>query len=205
MAFLSASSKARTKSTVNKLFENVLPGSNIVLAPANPLSSTEVISKHINKKNLSKNDITKLNKAERAKRNKQIKKKLQSDKKFLKLVKYNIIKAHKDAGSTALSPEEQKYLLKLIKKNSNSVKRNAEAIDTDIQEEIDELQNEIIEMSNEKYNRLRDRKKDTRLKTFDPDADPEDLDSDQVAYPGLTPGLAPVGMDDDEDSEEEDY
>lgn len=197
MAFLSASSKARTKSTVNKLFENVLPNSSIVAAPKDALSSTEVISKRVNKKHLTKKEISKINKADRAKRNKQIKKKLENDKNFQKMVKYNVIKNHKN-GSSGLLLEEQKYLKKLIKKNSMAVRRNAEAEDTDVQEEIDSLRDEILQMINEKHDKARDRKQDAKLQSFN-----EKIKSGTLSYPGLTPGLAPVGLDDDSDESED--
>lgn len=195
MAFQSASTKAKAKSTVNKLFENILPGTTLLAASSKKLSSTEAVSRETSTKNkLSSAEIRKLNKVERAKQNKLINKKLEQSKKFQKLVKYNVIKSHKDSEN--LTPEEQKYLKKLIKKNSNVVNRASEVDDPFVKEEIDSLRNEIIAMNNAKYDRSRDRKLDAKLQSFT-----EKVKKGILSAPGLTPGLAPVGYDDESDDE----
>lgn len=197
MSFESASSKAKAKATVNKLFADVLPGASLL--PLKKLSSSTAsdFALEAKKKRLSKGEVRKQNKAEKAKQNKKINKKLELDKKFQKLVRYNVIKSHKGSDA-ALSTEEEKYLKKLVKKNSNALKRFADVNDPDVQEEITALQEEIIAMTNAKYDRSRDRKLDAKLLAFN-----DKIKSGTLSYPGLTPGLAPVGLDDESDESDE--
>lgn len=190
MAFSSDSSKAKAKATLGKLFENVLPGTTLN-ASSLPTSSTQTFAREMAKKRLTRAEIKKANKIEKVKQNRTINKRLSADKKFNKLVKYNVIKAHKNTDS--LTPEEQKYLLKLIKKNSNAVKR-ADVDDPFVQEEINDLRNEIMTLTNEKYDRSKDRRLESKLQSFN-----DKVEKGVLAYPGLTPGLAPVGLDSDEE------
>lgn len=192
MAFSSNSSKARAKATVNNLFEKMLPGTTVSAPTGKNASTTEKFAKEIAKKRLTKSEIKKANKVEKTKQNRSINKKLEEDKKFQKLVKYNVIKSHKT--SEKLSPEEQKYLKKLIKKNSNAVGRASEVDDPFVKDEINDLREEIINLTNEKYDRSRDRKLDAKLQSFN-----DKIKKGVLSYPGLTPGLAPVGLDDSDD------
>lgn len=197
MSFTSASSKAKAKATVNKLFQDVIPGATLV--PLKKVHNTAAgdFALEARKTRLSKGEVRKQNKVEKAKQNKSINKKLEKDKKFQKLVRYNVIKGHKGAAAS-LSLEEEKYLKKLVKKNSSALKRSADINDPDIQDEIAALQQEIIAMRDEKYDRSRDRKLDNKLLAFN-----DKVKSGTLSYPGLTPGLAPVGLDDDSDESDD--
>lgn len=195
MAFSSNSSKAKAKATVNKLFETMLPGTSLAGLGKQGASSTEKFVREMSKKRLSKEEIRKANKVEKVKQNKAINKKLEADKKFQKLVKFQVIKSHKSSAN--LSPEEEKYLKKLIKKNSNVVKRASGVDDPFVQEEIDDLRKEILDLANEKYKQSRERKLDAKLESFNHrlhKAEQKEMDA-----PGLTPGLAPVGFDESDD------
>lgn len=195
MAFSSNSSKAKAQATVNKLFENILPGTSLAGLRKQGASSTEKFAREISNNRLSKEEVRKANKAERIRRNKAINKKLEADKKFQKLVKYQVIKSHK--SSENLSPEEEKYLNKLIKKNSNVVKRASGVDDPFVQEEIDDLRKEILDLANEKYKQSRERKLDAKLESFNHRLHKNE--QKEVDAPGLTPGLAPVGFDESDD------
>lgn len=195
MAFSSNSSKAKAKATVSKLFETMLPGTSLAGLGKQGASSTEKFVREMSKKRLSKEEIRKANKVEKVKQNKAINKKLEADKKFQKLVKFQVIKSHK--SSENLSPEEEKYLKKLIKKNSNVVKRASGVDDPIVQEEIDDLRKEILDLANEKYKQSRERKLDAKLESFNHrlhKGEQKEMDA-----PGLTPGLAPVGFDESDD------
>lgn len=194
MAFSSASSKARSKASVNKLFESMLPGTSLLPSSSGKSSATEKFAAQVNKKKLTKHEIQKAHKVEKAKKNKLINQKLEKEKKFKKLVKFNVIKAHKEEKN--LTPEEQKYLKKLIKKNANAVVRASEVDDPFVKDEIDALRSEILALTNEKYDKSRDRKLDAKLQSFN-----DKIKKGVLAYPGLTPGLAPVGYDDESDEE----
>lgn len=194
MSFSSNLSKARSHATMNKLFENMLPGSTARAAPQKKTTATEHFSREISQKRLSKDEVKKANKVEKAKKNKQLNKKLEKEKLFNKNVKYNVIKAHKDSQN--ISEEELKYLKRLIKKNSFAVRRAGGVDDPIIKDEVDELRNEILALTNEKYDRSKARQQKAKLASFT-----EKVKSGTLSYPGLTPGLAPVGLDDDSDDE----
>lgn len=219
MSFKSKASKQQAQSTVNRLFANVLPGSTIVdqaqskitktsnsnsnknqnqNQKKNKLSSTELLNNHLsNKHKLTPEEIRKLNKQNKHKQNKLINKKLEETKKFNKLIKYNIIKNHKSENQ--LTVEESKYLKKLIKKNSNSINRLSEIDDPEINEELDQIKQEILQISNDKYNKAK-RYKENKISQKQIDFN-EKVKSGDISVPGLTPGLAPVGYDDDSDDE----
>lgn len=192
MAFSSSSSKAKAKASVNRLFESMLPGTSLLPSASGKTSSTEKFAAQVSKKKLTKHERQKAQKAEKMKRNKTINQKLEQEKKFRKLVKFNVIKAHQE-GKT-LSPEEQKYLRKLIKKNANAVSRVSEVDDPFVKDEIDSLRQEILALTNEKYDKSRDRKIDAKLLSFN-----DKIEKGVLAYPGLTPGLAPVGFDESDE------
>lgn len=191
MAFASASSKAKAKATVNLLFEYMLPGSTGTLTHTKG-SATEKFHREVSKQKLTKEEVKKIKKTEKAKKNKAINKRLEADKKFQKLVKYNVIKAHKDANK--LSEEEQKYLRKLTKKNSSAVRRAGDVDDPQVKDEIEELRAEIVALTDEQYLRSKEKKQTEKLLAFT-----EKVKSGVMSYPGLTPGLAPVGFDDSDD------
>lgn len=193
MAFSSALTKKKAADTVNKLFESMLPGTR-VLHGTSQVSTTECFHREARKEKLLPEQIKKLNKMQKSKQNKQVSKKVLKDKKFNKMMKYKLIKSHKDRND--LTEEEQKFLRKLIKKNSSAVRRAGDVDDMLIKEEIDELRSEILALENEKNDRSNAKINENRLQAFK-----EKISSGTLSYPGLTPGLAPVGLDDESDEE----
>lgn len=111
------------------------------------------------------------------KQNKALQKKTLQNSKELKRVKYELIKSKKD--SQDLSVEHRKYLNKLVRKNKHLVLKNNE-IDEDFN--TDGLQDEIL-----KFNSKPSKKK-TQFKT-----------KIKHNHPGLTPGLAPVDYESDDE------
>lgn len=170
----------------------MLPGTSFLPSVSKTSTATENFVAQVSKKRLTKHERQKAQKVEKIKKNKAINQKLEQEKKFKKLVKFNVIKAHKDGK--ALSPEEQKYLRKLIKKNANAVSRASEVDDPFVKEEIDTLRQEILALTNEKYDKSRDRKLDAKLLSFN-----DKIKKGVLAYPGLTPGLAPVDYDESDE------
>lgn len=187
MVFTSKSAKAKSKATVNKLFENILPGSQ-PLPDSQEFSATQQFHRQVSSKHLSSEEVRKLTKSERRRRNKTLNKNLEHERLFHKVVKHNIIKNHKSL--MLLSPEEEKYLKKLIKKNSSAVRRTADVDNLAVKHEMDQLRAEILALENEKYDRSRDRQHKAKLQSFQKKAE-----SGVLSVPGLTPGLAPVGYD----------
>lgn len=192
MSFSSALTKKKATDTVNKLFESMLPGTRVL--PQNEVSTTESFHREAKKQKLLPEEIKKLNKVQKAKQNKQVNKKVLKDKKFTKMMKYKLIKEHKNKND--LTEEEKKYLRKLVKKNSSAVRRAGDVDDMLIREEIDDLRSEILALENEKNDRSMAKQKENRLHAFK-----EKVTAGTISYPGLTPGLAPVGLDDESDDE----
>ncbi|ODV76750.1 regulator of rDNA transcription 14 [Suhomyces tanzawaensis NRRL Y-17324] len=183
MSFASNTSRKLAQSTVAKLFENVLPNSTLAVpADDTHLSSTQLLSRQLNTK------VTK-SKKKSAKSSQKIKKQMEQDKKFNKMIKYNIIKGHEDH-----SPEELKYLAKLRRKNINQINNVSNIDDEDILHELDELRSSLLDnelISKQPKKRLRGKYVgETRHAKY------QDFDSKikrgLISYPGLTPGLAPV-------------
>ncbi|KAK7684776.1 hypothetical protein QCA50_012018 [Cerrena zonata] len=143
------------------------------------------------KHKLSTEEIKKINKANKIKKNKAINKKVKANKKFNKITSLII--------PNELPEEERKYLQKLVKKNSSTLRRLTDIDDPDVKDEIDQLKAEILELTNEKYNKAKaskNNKLDKKSQDFN-----EKVKKGLISTPGLTPGLAPVGLDDDSDEE----
>lgn len=189
MSFKSKSSQAQAHSTLNKLLAHTLPGSAVNESSSAKLTSTQIINSHLTKRKLRADEVRKINKLNKQKQNRHIKKSVEDQKKFNKLIKYNIIKKHK--ANDALTPEEEKYLQKLVKKNSNAVRMLSEIDDEIVKDELDQVKAEILDMA------LGKSKKNQKTRT-ERDFDDE-IKQGLVLYPGLTPGLAPVGFDSDDE------
>lgn len=194
MPFQSQTSKQQSESTVNKLLSNILPGSTVNVT-SNPsgkqLAAAQLAHKEIRKAKLSSHEIKKINQINKAKQNKNINSKMEKEKKFMKLMKYNLIKKHKEEKK--LSIEESKYLKKLVKKNANMVKRVSEISDYEINSDLNAIRNEILLLTNPSSSK---RKLDKKKNDFN-----AKIKKGAISYPGLTPGLAPVGLEDDSDDE----
>lgn len=197
MSFSTNASKTKAQTAVNRLFAAILPGLAEAPTPG-ALLATEQLSKQLSTKNkLLSEEIKKLNKSRKLKQSRHIAKKLEQNRKFAKLVKYNIIKNHKlaaAAGAGVLSEEEEKYLNKLVKKNTNMLNRLSEVDDLLVRDELDDIKRDILQLTAQKTRENKTVSKN--LRDFN-----EKINSGVVAYPGLTPGLAPVGMDDESDDE----
>lgn len=179
---------------MNKLFTNLLPGS-VAVAPEQPssLSSAQKVDKEIgNKDRPTKQEIHKIRKLDKLKQRQRIKKTLEADKKFNKLAKYHLIKHHKDEKN--LSEEESKYLKKLVKKNVNSLNSVSEIDDEEIKAELKQVKQDILKLNNEKHAKKTKRIQNKKTKDFN-----SKVAKGVISYPGLTPGLAPVGLDDSDD------
>lgn len=194
MSFNSKSSKSHAEATVNKLFSSLLPGTQGTTSKQSPsLSSAELLSIEIENKNkLSKEELKKIHKQNKFKQHKKIKKALEDEKRFNKLAKYHLIKHHKTGGE--LSEEEAKYLKKLVKKNVNSLNRVSEIDDMEIKSELDQVRQDILKINKEKHDKKAKRIQNKKTKDFN-----SKVAKGMISYPGLTPGLAPVGLDDSDD------
>lgn len=154
-----------------------------------PTNNTQLLSHQISKKAV---DITKQKKLDKIRKNKKINHNLQAEKKFNKLVKYSIIKKHKE--NEQLSEEEAKYLKKLVKKNSNLINNLKEIDDESIKQDIEDLKQEIL--AHDESIKLKHQRQSAKQNDFE-----QNLKSGKINYPGLTPGLAPVDYNESDDDE----
>lgn len=182
MSFASTSSKTHAQATVAKLFSNLMPNTSIEEKSHIPTSSTQLLS---NQFNTTANQSTKKHKK---KTNDKIKKATEQDKKFRRMIKYNIIKDHKTH-----SLEETKYLAKLRRKNITQI-NNLSTIDDDaINQELEDTKASLIaQIGAKQHKRLRKRavvnsKKNAKFDDFN-----AKVEKGIISYPGLTPGLAPI-------------
>ncbi|KAG7194313.1 Regulator of rDNA transcription protein 14 [Scheffersomyces spartinae] len=203
--FSSTSSKTQTESTINRLLATYLPGTTVDETKSQLWnnnsnnknskisSSTQQIHQQIKRSKLSKHEIKKINKLNKAKLNKLVLKNQAESKRVAKLAKYDLIKnRHRDD----LTIEEEKYLNKLIKRNVNSIKRVSEILDLEVKEELDFVKKDILEKLNTKKSKSKSTSKDRQKQQFQ-----DKINKGFISYPGLTPGLAPVGVDDDDESD----
>lgn len=179
----SATSKNKAESTVAKLFANVLPGADYAKSTASSnLASAQQLASLVKHKPSA---ITK--KSTKKTINQKIKKASEKDKKFRKMIKYNIINNHEDP-----SIEEQKYLAKLRKKNINQLNNLSNIDDEGISHDLEEVRTALIEQVGAKQKkRLRKRKLVTSNNQKFDDFNAK-VKKGFISYPGLTPGLAPV-------------
>lgn len=182
--FNSATSHSQAKSTVNKLLANFLPGSQTpATTKSKKLSSAEKASNEISKKSNTE-DIKRIASKTKKIQKKKILKASETSKKFQKLAKYSSIKAHKESGT--LTPEEQKYLNKLVKKNVSAINSLTEIDDDELKDELKQVKRDILAVTTpKKIKKLS--KKNSKQSDFD-----SKVKKGFISYPGLTPGLAPV-------------
>lgn len=194
MSFNSNSSKSQAQTTVNKLFSNLLPGTvGNVQKQSSSLPSAQLLNNEIENTNkLSKQELRKIHKQNKLKQHKKIKKVLEEEKKFGKIAKYHLIKHHKTGGN--LSEEESKYLKKLVKKNVNSLNKVSEIDDMEIRAELNQVRQDILRINKEKHDKKAKRIQHKKTKDFN-----NKVSKGMISYPGLTPGLAPVGLEDSDD------
>jgi hypothetical protein len=191
--FTSTNSKSKAEATVNQLLGAILPGARAGgSAPVRASSSTQALShqlaqttEYVNGKKL------------RQKRNTAINKKSEQTKKFAKLAKYTVIKQNKLKSTT--TPQHEKYLNKLVKKNINLINRVSQIDDEDINLQLQDIKDELIpSVTNKNQKRIR-KKKFITAKSDSQAKFNENVRKGYISMPGLTPGLAPVDYNESDD------
>lgn len=196
MSKITFKDQGSVSSTVNKLLESVLPGHSTQVSKKTTINSkSQIINESSSKKNLKPEEIRRLKKKERLNQRKLIKKSSQKKEELEESAKYELLLKHSKEGT--LSNDEKIELKKLIKKNII----NLQSWKTEIDEDLEEMENEITDLKkNDQYIRKRRRiPKRIASKEFYEDIE-QAQKNQQKRYPGLTPGLAPVDMN-DSDSE----
>ncbi|CCF60159.1 hypothetical protein KAFR_0J00910 [Kazachstania africana CBS 2517] len=208
MSTFTNSSQLHATNAVNSLLSSLLPGARKINAKgkvrAHKGSKAQLIDYNLKKRvEIQERNLMKIKKNEK----KIQKRKIQSKKNELKTLaqsaKLQNLEKHKLNGT--LTKKEKKYLNALIEQNTSIAK--SWELDQDNKDDLLEVQNFILKNSSSHKNRVRSNKRRSKLKEFKTELKDSSVISDH-RYAGLTPGLAPVGLSDEEESsseEEDDY
>lgn len=193
---------------VNSLLSTLLPGAKKISSGIDgrrSKSSTKVkgskaqlIDRNLKKiVELQERDVESLKKRQRKVKKRAMRANKVENDKIQQLAKLSVLERHKKVGT--LTVKEQKYLNKLVNRNV----RTARSLDLEEEdkEALRELQQTIISQNSGIESAKRSKKRRKTVKKFKEDIHPTVSDR---RYPGLTPGLAPVGLSDEEDSSDED-
>lgn len=202
---LSQTSKYQATSVVNGLLSNLLPGvpkirANNGKTSVNNGSTAQLIDRNLKKRvQLQNRDVHKIKKKCKLVKKKKVKKHKLDKEQLEQLAKHQVLKKHQQEGT--LTDHERKYLNKLIKRNSQNLR--SWDLEEEVRDELEDIQQSILKDTVSTANTDRSKRRRFKRKQFKEDIKESDFVKDH-RYPGLTPGLAPVGLSDEEDSSEED-
>ncbi|QLQ78943.1 hypothetical protein HG537_0B02900 [Torulaspora globosa] len=203
---MSANGQLQATVAVNELLGALLPGAKkIVVSDAGESqvrgnhkgSKAKMIDRNLKRMvELRERDEVSLKKRQKRLKIRAIKANRASREKTEQAAKLKVLEEHRKCGN--LSAKERKYLNKLAERNAKKV--GAWELEEEDREELRELQQRIIsQISIDRSKRGQTRRK--KIKAFREEIKPGAADR---RYPGLTPGLAPVGLSDEEESSDED-
>lgn len=202
---LNQTSKYQATSVVNGLLSNLLPGvpkirANNGKASVNNGSKAQLIDRNLKKRvQLQNRDVHTIKRKCKLAKKRRVKKHKYDKEQLEQLAKYQVLKKHQQEGT--LTEHERKYLNKLIKRNSQNLR--SWDLEEEVRDELDDIQQYILKQTVSTANADRSKRRRFKRKQFKEDIKGIDSVKDH-RYPGLTPGLAPVGLSDEEDSSEED-
>lgn len=195
---MSLSTRTQATVAVNELLNSILPGSSQVKVQHKRKSSEKGSKAQLINRNLKKRLELQERDAFRIRRKqKKIQKKKIGDKKaqletFEQKAKLLVLKKHRDENT--LTEHEKEYLDKLLKKNVRSLK----SWEVDEKEEMEDLQKKVLVGLASNKSVGTSKRRTHKKKQFKQQLSKNVSDH---RYPGLTPGLAPVGLSDEEDSD----
>lgn len=220
MSFNSNASKYQAENTVDKLFSNILHTSTTSKSVSKskskskskpkpkPISSTQLLVNQLQSTNTTANNNN--TKRKKHNNNKRINKTLLEEKKFSKFIKYNHIKQKSNKSEL-----DEKYLNKLVRKNINSLNKINKIDDLLIDEELNQIKQELLEENEfvgmgggqlKGGKRLRKKLLNNTKQVIDEFDGFGEISSSNnnnkkknSSYPGLTPGLAPVDYEEEDD------
>lgn len=191
--------------TVNSLLTKILPGSPKIRTGQKPKknsskgSKAQLIDTNLKQRVLLKQrDTLKIKKKQKQTAKAKIKNRRVALEQLERDAKLQILESHRQKN--ILTTREKQYLDKLIKHNVTKVK--SLDVDEEQKQELLELQDFILSTDNKV--KLHSKKRRSKVKQFK-----EEIKSSSRKtvidhrYPGLTPGLAPVGLSDEEESSSE--
>ncbi|CAL9727847.1 regulator of rDNA transcription protein 14 [Monosporozyma unispora] len=208
MAQLTATQLQANKS-VNSLLAKVLPGSQNIKTGSKSKNHTkkgskaQLIDANLKQRvQLQQRDTLRIKKKQKQAARDKIKHRKLALESLERNAKLQILESHRQKGT--LTHREKEYVAKLVKSNVAKVK--ALDVTQEEKDELKDLQNFIL--ANDNKNTLRSKKRRSKIKQFREDITSSGKKSVvDHRYAGLTPGLAPVGLSDEEESssEEDDY
>lgn len=204
MARLTAT-QLQANHAVNSLLAKILPGSPKVKvnrkSKKNNLkgSKAQLIDANLKQRVLLKQkDTLKIKKKQKRVAKAKVKDRRLALEQSERNVKLQILESHRQRDM--LTTKEKQYLDRLIKHNVTKVK--SLDIDEEQKQELHELQEFIL--SNDNKKKLHSKKRRSKVKQFKEEIKPSSKKTVvDHRYPGLTPGLAPVGLSDEEESSNE--
>lgn len=206
MSSLSKHVELQANNAVNGLLDSLLPGAKKISSEGRRLKSSrglkgskaQLIDRNLKRTvELQERDVESLKKRQRKVKKRAVRANKKENDRLEQLAKLSVLEKHKEAGT--LTGREQKYLNTQINRNARRAK--SWDLEDEDKEELRELQKQIIDQTGGVERSKRSQKRRKRVKEFRAEISQQSSDR---RYPGLTPGLAPVGLSDEEDSSEED-
>ncbi|CAR25498.1 hypothetical protein ZYGR_0A00620 [Zygosaccharomyces rouxii] len=162
-------------------------------------SKAQLIDRNLKRRvQLQELDVEKLKKKQSRIRRRDLQKQRRGQEEIKQLAELEVLERHRKEGK--LTKKETKHLNRLV--NVNAERAKSWELDEDEKEDLLELQKYILEKTTSANRVAKSQKRRQKKKTFN---DNKKGVSASMArrYPGLTPGLAPVDMSDEEESSEE--
>lgn len=210
MSSFSKSPQLQATNAVNSLLNNLLPGATKISSNSNRRrlkgsegskgSKAQLIDINLRKRvEIQEKDVSRIKKKEKKLRKQVVKTKRKANDQLEQLAKLQILKNHKQDGE--LTIKEQKFLNNVMRRNvSNAISWD---LDVDDKEDLRDLQEYILDNTVASKNAARSQKRRKRTKQFKEEIGGKPTSGMEHRYPGLTPGLAPVGLSDEEESSDE--
>lgn len=199
---MSSLTNLHATTAVNSLLRNMLPGSSLVntdkkRSKRDKGSKAQMIDHNLKKRTaIQERNVQKIKRKEKKVLRKKIAGKKEDQEKIEQKVKLAILRKHQESGN--LTDNEKRYLDKLMKRNI----KNLKTWDLEEEDELLDLQSKILTNTDTSSKARKTKSRKQKKKDFKEKLSTTTVDH---RYQSLTPGLAPVGASDEEDSEEEDY
>lgn len=204
MSRISFQDTQKSQTSVGKILSSVLPAHRNLITTTGPkvstknskiaikkkatLSTSQIINAQ--QKKIDPETLRRLQKKQKIKKKKEVRQLRETKERLDSKARFEVLKKHHDEGT--LSPKEKSEYKMLIMKNI----ANVESWKNEMDDEVVDVQKEILELRG-----LGVRRKEKRKSQAIKAKELYDKKGEK-RYPGLTPGLAPVGMGDSDDEDE---
>lgn len=207
MSSFSKSPQLQATNAVNSLLGNLLPGATKISTMSNKRrlksskgSKAQLIDINLRKRvEIQEKDVSRIKKKEKKLRKQVLKTRKKANDQLEQSAKLQILESHKQNG--VLTIKEKKFLNNVMRRNVSNAK--SWDLDVDDKEDLQEVQEYILDNTLASKNAARSQKRRKRTKQFKEEIRGKQPSGSDHRYPGLTPGLAPVGLSDEEESSDE--